>query len=60
MPVILVLDKVIREIVEALEKDEDALEAYLFGSMARGDYHLDSDIDFLVISENLGERRKSF
>jgi len=35
-----------------LEKDEDALEAYLFGSMARGDYHLDSDIDVLVISEN--------
>jgi len=60
MPAILVLDKVIREIVEALEKDEDALKAYLFGSMARGDYHLDSDIDVLVISENLGERRKSF
>lgn len=49
---ILVLDYILEKVVKALKKDENALEAYLFGSMARGDYHLESDIDILVVSED--------
>ena len=44
----------IRErVVEALRslKEDEKCEVYLFGSYARGDHALDSDVDVLVVSE---------
>jgi len=54
---IVVLDKVLVDLVKELQNDEGVVEAYLYGSMARGDYHIESDIDMLVISENPRETR---
>lgn len=48
---ITVLEEVVEEIVRGLEDDDGAVEAFLFGSMSRGDYHLESDIDVLSQSE---------
>ncbi len=50
-PAIMVLDNVIKEIIRAAEADKAILEVYLFGSMARGDYSSESDIDILIVSE---------
>ncbi len=58
MAAILVLENVIKEIVEYLEKGEEAVGAYIFGSMARGDYHLDSDIDILVVGKKNKEAQQ--
>lgn len=55
---ILLLDKVLQELREALALDGDATEAYLFGSIARGDYTLESDIDLLVLSRNPKKTRR--
>ena len=45
----------IRErVIEALRslKEDVKCEVYLFGSYARGDYVLDSDVNILVVSES--------
>ena len=35
-----------------------AVRTYLFGSRARGDHHLDSDIDILIITDELPEEKQ--
>ena len=35
-----------------------AVRTYLFGSRARGDHHLDSDIDILIITDELPEEKE--
>ena len=35
-----------------------AVKTYLFGSRARGDHHLDSDIDILIITDELPEEKQ--
>ncbi len=57
LPTIMALDNVINEVIEAVKADKAALEAYLFGSMSRGDYHSESDIDILIISERVETTR---
>ncbi len=54
---IAVLEKVVEEIVRSLEDDDGAEEAFLFGIMPRGDYHLESDIDVLVVSRKMDKTR---
>ncbi|ADL08890.1 nucleotidyltransferase domain-containing protein [Thermosediminibacter oceani] len=44
--------------VEILKKEASPAKIILFGSYARGDMNEDSDIDFLVIKENVEDRRK--
>jgi len=45
------LEKFIASLSKNLKGD---FEAYLFGSLARGDYLLDSDIDVMVVTKALG------
>ncbi|MEM1928311.1 MAG: nucleotidyltransferase domain-containing protein [Acidilobaceae archaeon] len=48
-----------RDVVEALEKLARELNAtvYLFGSYARGDFTLESDVDIIVVCECFKEVR---
>lgn len=49
----------IREFLENLRKnfENGEIEVYLFGSLARGDYLLDSDVDIIVVSDSLKNRK---
>ena len=55
---IAVLEKVVEEIIRSLEDNDGAEEAFLFGIMSRGDYHLESDIDVLVVSRKMDKTRR--
>ncbi len=55
---ITVLEEVVEGIIRGLEDDDGAVEAFLFGSMSRGDYHLESDIDVLVVSRKMDKTRR--
>lgn len=44
--------KLIVAMTEAAKKDENITSLYLFGSYARGEAKLTSDVDFAVVSEN--------
>jgi hypothetical protein len=46
----LVLDRFVAGVQNALK--ENFVGAYLIGSLATGDFDLDSDIDFLIVTEN--------
>ena len=59
MSAILLLNSILDKVRGALEDDRAAIKAYLFGSMARGDYHLWSDVDILVISEDPRRTKKA-
>jgi len=48
----------INHAVEILLKASTPLKIILFGSYARGDAHIDSDLDFLVIENQVKDRRK--
>ena len=50
-----VLDEMVRRIVERFHPDR----ILLFGSHARGDAELDSDVDLLVVMPVSGSRRKT-
>jgi hypothetical protein len=45
----------IKEFAENLAENlkDEKMEVYLFGSLARGDYLLDSDIDLIVVTDSL-------
>lgn len=50
------------EVRSILEKNADDLrmsELWLFGSVARGDYDLESDIDFMVVVDDPNVRKAS-
>jgi len=44
----------IEEFLERLRVElQDDFEAYLFGSLARGDYLIDSDVDIIIVTDRL-------
>jgi predicted nucleotidyltransferase len=45
------------QIVGRIVRAVDPAQIILFGSRARGDAHLDSDFDLLVVLEEIGDRR---
>ena len=52
------IEDIIKDIMDILLKNnlnEEAKGIYLFGSYARGDYDSDSDIDVLVITQNISK-----
>ena len=49
-PFVLV-DPVIRQMVEAIVKEVDPLQVVLFGSRARGSAGSDSDVDLLIVED---------
>lgn len=52
------IDKILLDVNEILlekELNEEAKGIYLFGSYARGDYDYESDIDILIITENINK-----
>ena len=51
-------EEIIRDVLDILIKNnliEEIKGIYLFGSYARGDYGSDSDIDILVITQNINK-----
>lgn len=46
-------ENMIEKLREALEKEENVIVAYLYGSRARGDYHEKSDVDIAVLVKSL-------
>jgi len=53
--------KLLEEFIEACKKAPSSIvKVILFGSVARGDFYIDSDIDILVISKNLKEAKNFF
>jgi len=58
---IAVTGKLLAEMVEAIVREVDPEQIYLFGSHARGDAHGDSDVDLLIVErEPFGPRRSRF
>lgn len=54
-----VTDEVIQQMVNAIVREVDPEQVYLFGSHARGEAREDSDVDFLIVeSEPFGPNRK--
>jgi len=54
-------DEIIKQIVQDyVNTDENLLAVILYGSVARGDFKLDSDIDLLLITKNVKKTRKLF
>ncbi len=49
-----IIDQMVKRIAEQFHPEK----IILFGSMARGDYTGDSDVDLLVIMREVGDRRK--
>lgn len=48
----------ILKFLKNLQKDIDGgIQVYVFGSIARGDYLLDSDIDLIVVADALKEMK---
>lgn len=48
--------KVLQLVKNAVHEVDDKAEIILFGSRARGDYHDESDWDFLILVEDENER----
>ena len=58
---IAVTDKLLAEMVEAIVREVDPEQIYLFGSRARGDAREDSDIDLLIVErDSFGHERSRF
>ncbi|MEQ9715580.1 MAG: nucleotidyltransferase domain-containing protein [Candidatus Asgardarchaeum sp.] len=54
-------DEIIKQIVQDyVNTDENLLAVILYGSVARGDFKPDSDIDLLLITKNVKKTRKLF
>lgn len=54
-------DKILKEISDDFPKtDNDLIEIILFGSVARDDFSPLSDVDLLLITENIQKTRKLF
>lgn len=50
--------KIVRKILQVLRQNDYRIrKAYIYGSYARGNYHRDSDIDILLISEDFTGNR---
>ena len=45
-------EQLLAELEHELNQEIEVYKIYIFGSMARGDYHSDSDVDIAVISED--------
>jgi predicted nucleotidyltransferase len=55
---IAVTDEVLRQMVQAIVREVDPEEVWLFGSRARGEVRPDSDVDLLVVErEPFGPQR---
>jgi len=52
----LAIEEFIKNLVKNLK--DKKLEVYLFGSLAKGDYLLDSDIDLIVVTNSLKDLKK--
>ncbi len=52
------LDEVLRRLREELPKVPGAKLILVFGSVARGSYRPDSDVDVMLVAENVREARK--
>jgi predicted nucleotidyltransferase len=52
-----VVDQIIAEMTLRIVKRFDPLQVILFGSQARGDAHVDSDIDLLVVVPHVENSR---
>ena len=52
-------NEIISTMTERIVQDFDPLQIILFGSQARGDTHLHSDVDLLVVFSQLTDRRKT-
>jgi len=50
-------DEVLRNLLESLKKHFDLISLVVYGSVARGEARKDSDLDILVIADNLPEDR---
>ena len=56
-----VSEKVLAEMVQAIVREVDPEQIYLFGSHARGEARADSDVDLLVVErEPFGPRHSRF
>lgn len=47
----------IQQLLKNLPEELEGAEIYLFGSLARGDYLLDSDVDIIVVTDALREMK---
>ena len=50
-------EAIIKKAVEMLQRAAPGATIILFGSYARGDFHAESDVDFLVVEPNVKARR---
>jgi len=58
---LLIKDEVLKYIIRELPaRDKNVKAIILFGSVARGDFRPDSDIDLLILTDNPKETRKIF
>lgn len=58
---LLLKDRVLKRIVESLPaRDENVVAIVLFGSVARGDFRPDSDIDLLILTKDPKRTRRIF
>jgi len=58
---LLLKDEVLKYIVRKLPaRDKNVKAIILFGSVARGDFRPDSDVDLLILTDNPKETRKIF
>ena len=53
-------DKVLKKLLDCLRKHFDLVSVVVFGSVARGDAKKDSDIDILIVADNLPDRYERF
>ena len=55
------VQRILTEFIEACKKaPPSTIKVILFGSVARGDFDLDSDIDILVVTTNIREAKEYF
>jgi len=52
--------EILEKLVECLKKNFDLVSAVVFGSVARGNAKKDSDIDILIVADNLPDRYERF
>ncbi|MDP4812355.1 MAG: nucleotidyltransferase domain-containing protein, partial [Saprospiraceae bacterium] len=51
---------IVSKIAKTIHDNDPLAEAYLFGSRARGDAELDSDMDVIVIVDDLAEKDEDY